>query len=86
MLTLFYKDFAPQIKSIEAIICQRLIILNNIPKPKDIQETNDATISREPFDSQKDINKSLNFIRTHRKIKNYFKILNIEEEPYSKSD
>ena len=86
MLTLFYKDFAPQIKSIEAIICQSLIILNNIPKPKDIQETNDATISREPFDSQKDINKSLNFIRTHRKIKNYFKILNIEEEPYSKSD
>ena len=50
---------------------------------------NDRTISRESFGSQKDINiKRLNFIRTQRKIKKYFKIVNIEEEeePYSKSD
>ena len=47
MLILFNKDLAPQLNPIEEIISQNLIILNNIPEPKDKQEMKNSTVSRE---------------------------------------
>lgn len=87
MLTLFSKNFVPQLKPIKANICPSPINLNIDPKTKGISEIHEINISKESFDSQKDINiKSLNFIRSNKIKKKSFKILNIEEKTHSKSD